>query len=715
MGWISNKLKHVSIKPSAQPYVKRSASKTENNLNAKRREVSNKMQQSDIVFKTDPGHAVNTLISEINQIYQQAQEDSYTVTMDIFENAKLNTEAIIQKTVSHSWLVNCSCAGHCDISSEVNKMTLSDMESGCDGRLVPDSTDQTSQESKNDQSDIEDNLEAVIKDNLDRYEFYISDCVKVTDLIAFFGLLSSAQTKELRCIFKRNPVEASKKALEIMKMMTNKPNKYRLLLEALTDAGYPKVVQILDGTLIPVGSCHRDIIRQCAKHIFQRLNTSEILPYFYSKGVISTDDKQQVLQTEKTVSTGIAVLELLDILPNRHIRWFKYFVESLVESGHEDIANIIEDNTNNDTFEKSGNNLERNSTEHTETHKEETLPPMIPKQREPSSKLSSGGRKIKKRQDINGAIYLQKISSIRDSPSPVSELSSDTSCVQASQLNNDIDYSDTIKDNTKNHKDEALPPQIPKPRETSGKSSSSGGKTIKSNDARVIKQYPDINGAIDLQRKSFLRDRGPSPVSESSGDTSCVQVPQMNMDHSDRTKDNTKNHKEEKLPTQMPKPRETPGKTSSGDRNTIKDNDASVVKKCHDINEAIDNQKRLSLWDRGLSPVSESTGDTSCVQVPRLENDLDHSDITKSSTDKIEQSRKYQIGSCKHTQHGTLQCVLEGCEESILCFHETDGNGNLSNGGRVQAHNISNWGSKVKARSIHFSPIYVENSVDSTE
>ena len=439
MGSLSNKMKHVSIEPSGESYVKQSTSKSENDLNGKRREVSDEMQQNDVDFKTNHGHAVNTLISELNQIYQQAQEDSYTATMNIFENAKMKAEAIVQKTVSHSWLVNCSCAGHFDISSEVNKMTLSDMESSFNGRLVPDITDQTRQESENDSSDIEDSLEAVIKDNLDRYEFYISDCVKVTDLIAFFGLLSSVQTKELRCIYKINAFEASKKAIEMIKMMTNKPNKYRLLLEALTDAGYPKVVQILDGTLIPVGSCHRDIIRQCAKHIFQRLNTSEILPYLYSKGVISTDDKQQVLQTEKTVSTGIAALELLDILPNRHIRWIEYFVESLVESGHEDIAKVIEDNTNNDTFET------------------------------------------------------------------VSESTGDTSCVQVPKMNNDMDHSDTTKDNTKKHKEATLPIQILKSRETSSRSSSVGGNTIKDN--HVVKKCHDIHKRSNRSSKKFIHSR----------------------------------------------------------------------------------------------------------------------------------------------------------------------------------------------------------------
>ena len=115
----------------------------------------------------------------------------------------------------------------------------------------------------------------------------------------------------------------------------------------MKDTGYPKIVQILVGELIPVGSCHRDMIRTCAKYIFQQLNTTEILPHLYSKGVISGDDRQQIQRTEMTESTGIAALELLDLLPNRSEQWFRHFVDSLSESGHDDLAKLLVTKTMN--------------------------------------------------------------------------------------------------------------------------------------------------------------------------------------------------------------------------------------------------------------------------------------------------------------------------------------------------------------------------------
>ena len=184
-------------------------------------------------------------------------------------------------------------------------------------------------------------MEAVIKDNLHRYKAYIADCVKATDLIAFYDLFTTSQTKSLRSIYRRSPYEATENAFEAIKMIKNQPDKYMRLLSALKDTGYPKVVQILEGVLIPVGSCHRETIRTCEKHIFQQLNTTEVLRYLFSKGVISDDDKQQIQRTERTESTGIAALELLDLLPNRSEQWLRHFIDSLTESGHDDLAKLL--------------------------------------------------------------------------------------------------------------------------------------------------------------------------------------------------------------------------------------------------------------------------------------------------------------------------------------------------------------------------------------
>ena len=190
-----------------------------------------------------------------------------------------------------------------------------------------------------DDSDVQ---EKDIKDNLMKNKPYILNSVKATDLIAFYDLFTSDQKKELRCIYKRCPTEATVKAFEEIVLIQNQPDKYRKLVSALDDTGYTKIAQLLDGTVVHKGSRHRDRLRHNEKHICQRLNVPDILPYLYSKGVISDEDKQQIKRKERNESVIESARELLEILPNRHKQWYKLFIEALIESGQQDIAAFIE-------------------------------------------------------------------------------------------------------------------------------------------------------------------------------------------------------------------------------------------------------------------------------------------------------------------------------------------------------------------------------------
>ena len=106
--------------------------------------------------------------------------------------------------------------------------------------------------------------------------------------------------------------------------------------------GYPKVVRILKGMLLPVGCDHRQTIKRAAKDIFQSLVTKEVLPHLMARDVISQNDYEEISATERYYSTGSAALELLHILPNRRPDWYRQFMESLVDSSHGDLANTID-------------------------------------------------------------------------------------------------------------------------------------------------------------------------------------------------------------------------------------------------------------------------------------------------------------------------------------------------------------------------------------
>ena len=300
-----------------------------------------------------------TLIEEIDYIFESSKIEA----LNVIENAKRKAKDCVRKAMKQEVLPSPEAKSSLVRKTEdhVNNMhviiaprqkrrvSVKEMIEMVENRKVLSVTEEAEtngSESEHGKTAYKENaMETRIKDNLERYRGYISTCIKTTDLIAFYDLFTTVQTKLLRSIHKRSPIEATEKALDEISLMQDQPDKYRRLSSALKDAGYPKVVQILEGSLIPVGTRHRQTIRNCAKHIFQRLNTAEVLPYLYSKGIINEDDYQQIQITERMESTGIAALELLDLLPNRNERWYRYFVDSLVQSGHEDLAKIIEENT----------------------------------------------------------------------------------------------------------------------------------------------------------------------------------------------------------------------------------------------------------------------------------------------------------------------------------------------------------------------------------
>ena len=107
-------------------------------------------------------------------------------------------------------------------------------------------------------------------------------------------------------------------------------------------AGYPKVVKILKGRLIPVNEKHRKTMDQCAKHIYERLSTTDTLPYLIQGGVIKGTDAEEIRSIENVKGRGYAAMDLLFMLPNRDRKWFSCFLKALRKSNQTDLAEIID-------------------------------------------------------------------------------------------------------------------------------------------------------------------------------------------------------------------------------------------------------------------------------------------------------------------------------------------------------------------------------------
>ena len=267
---------------------------------------------------------INMIFGEVENVMTQFIGDS----LDLIESAKAEALSCVRNTLRNEHWEEKD-----DLRQQLNDVVNSELGL----QTQPLQSDAENRKPKD--------MEATIENNLKRYKQYIFECVKVTDLIAFYDLFTVTQTNRFRSMYRNYPVEATEMAFDEIFAMQNQPDKYKCLLSALKDAGYSKVVQILQGVLKPVGSIHKKLLRSCSKDLFHQLSIKDVLPHLYKKEIISLDDMQQIIQTERTEGNGSAVLHLLCLLPNKHEHWFKHFVESLNESSQ---THLVEALTSND-------------------------------------------------------------------------------------------------------------------------------------------------------------------------------------------------------------------------------------------------------------------------------------------------------------------------------------------------------------------------------
>lgn len=213
--------------------------------------------------------------------------------------------------------------------------------------------------------------EITVQKNYLAFRLYIFSCVRVTDLIVYFDYFTKDQTQILSQKNKTNPVSATRIAFETIEDMSDQNDKFIKLLCALESAGYPKVVKIMKGHLMPVNDKHRKTMNHCAAQIFERLSTIQTLPYLYQGHAISYADVEEIQAVERAKGRGVAAIDLLFILPNRSRVWFPCFLKALKESKQTELADIIEKEKNKLESSFSNNQIaeEHNHLETESGHK----------------------------------------------------------------------------------------------------------------------------------------------------------------------------------------------------------------------------------------------------------------------------------------------------------------------------------------------------------
>lgn len=189
--------------------------------------------------------------------------------------------------------------------------------------------------------EIEDATEEDIESNFVSYRPYVESSVSVIDLIVYLKLFTQDQIKKFHKTSTLDPVEATRLTFDAFVDMT-KPDKFQILIKALEEAEYPKIVKLLKGLLIPVHDRHRQKLKEFAKDMFERLNICDILPNLLTKRVLTQNDVDELRAAERHESRGSATMQLLSTLPNRNEYWFELFLSSLLETKQRELAIIID-------------------------------------------------------------------------------------------------------------------------------------------------------------------------------------------------------------------------------------------------------------------------------------------------------------------------------------------------------------------------------------
>lgn len=180
-----------------------------------------------------------------------------------------------------------------------------------------------------------------IRMNLEKYQIYISNCVKPDDITLRLQCFSEEQKSDVES--EKNLIKASRRAISMLLLEVDGPGRFAALRDALdTNDAYPKIVRILDGDYDPEDQNYVKVVELFTPEIIVRLNPAELMPHLLSKGVFKQIDFEEIRAEEKNHGKMRASCVLLMYLPRRIVDWFRSFLEALIECGLDDIAEMLD-------------------------------------------------------------------------------------------------------------------------------------------------------------------------------------------------------------------------------------------------------------------------------------------------------------------------------------------------------------------------------------
>ena len=109
----------------------------------------------------------------------------------------------------------------------------------------------------------------------------------------------------------------------------------------LQTTGYKYIVDTLRGEEKIDHTYQTQYLKIITPVLRQLIVPYEILPALWACDVISSEDKEEVVQTERNFGSLAATDKLLDMVPRRHPFWYSHLVDALTNAGRNEAADML--------------------------------------------------------------------------------------------------------------------------------------------------------------------------------------------------------------------------------------------------------------------------------------------------------------------------------------------------------------------------------------
>ncbi|XP_060604647.1 uncharacterized protein LOC132757392 isoform X2 [Ruditapes philippinarum] len=165
--------------------------------------------------------------------------------------------------------------------------------------------------------------------------------VNVKRLLPHLPFLYNVECK-IRAIEERDPHAAIIYLIdELCSGSNTEPGRWRQFMQALEACGYKCIVDTLRGEEPVDHTYQRQYLKIITPVLRELIVPQEVVQILWAYNVISSEDKEEIIQTERMFGSLAATDKLLDMVPRRHEFWYSHFVDALTNAGRYEAADLL--------------------------------------------------------------------------------------------------------------------------------------------------------------------------------------------------------------------------------------------------------------------------------------------------------------------------------------------------------------------------------------